>query len=744
MNNIYKIDFNYKNYRNTGGMGSATLPKNAVATADAMERILRNLEDCFKEYSSDGWQNNGALIDVKYIRIIAKSRRIGKILHSSNKDGINGDVVGAKYSEDNKHIITYYIQKEDLTKSIINLKECIEIVSTIFKGRITEKNIIDINANRYVNIFRKININKTTFTRIVVDSYFIETIAPTKYPIIQNSDTAIVSIYKTGQIIKDLLIQIGISIPEQNILDDYTAILYKEDRIKFEKSFPHLISSEVKDALEIQPIQSYDNVDGGYSIDPPNNEPTIGVIDTLFNANVYTSEWVESHNELPKGYVATEEDTLHGTAVSSIIVDGPTMNPDMQDNCGHFRVRHFGVMGHSGTQASDMARKIQKIVEQNSDIHVWNLSLGSNNEIDNNRMSYIASVIDKLQYERKNIIFVIAATNLPKGEKPPKKIGSPADSINSLVVGSVKKNGKPASYSRDGIVLSFYNKPDISYYGSDDKEKMYSCKNAIEGRLVQGTSFAAPWIARKLCFLIDIMGFDRETAKALIVDSAIKWKGNVATEDRIKCGYGIVPIDIKEILRSNNDEIKIITSYEIKQFETKVDNIPVPIIDNRYPYIAKATACYFPSCDIKYGVDYTDTELDFKFGRIKNNGNVDSINDDRQYNEDTYTYEKEARDLFRKWDNVKHIVQLFTNRLKPKNRLSNLQWGIDIKASTRNNKVLEPIRVGIVITLKELSGKNRINSFIRSCELQGLNVTPIDIDIMMQVSQQLEEEIELE
>jgi hypothetical protein len=33
-------------------------------------------------------------------------------------------------------------------------------------------------------------------------------------------------------------------------------------------------------------------------------------------------------------------------------------------------------------------------------------------------------------------------------------------------------------------------------------------------------SFAAPWIARKLSYLIDILGLNRELAKALIIDAA--------------------------------------------------------------------------------------------------------------------------------------------------------------------------------------------------------------------------------
>ena len=44
--------------------------------------------------------------------------------------------------------------------------------------------------------------------------------------------------------------------------------------------------------------------------------------------------------------------------------------------------------------------------------------------------------------------------------------------------------------------------------------------------------------------------------------------------------------------------------------------MPVPVVENKHPYLAKATLVYFPLCDRNQGVDYTDTELDLHFGRL--------------------------------------------------------------------------------------------------------------------------------
>ena len=64
--------------------------------------------------------------------------------------------------------------------------------------------------------------------------------------------------------------------------------------------------------------------------------------------------------------------------------------------------------------------------------------------------------------------------------------------------------------------------------------------------LTMGTSFAAPWITRKLAYLIEKMGMTRETAKALIVDSAIGWN----KIDDLKSnyiGFGRVPVRIENV-----------------------------------------------------------------------------------------------------------------------------------------------------------------------------------------------------
>jgi hypothetical protein len=171
--------------------------------------------------------------------------------------------------------------------------------------------------------------------------------------------------------------------------------------------------------------------------------------------------------------------------------------------------------------------------------------------------------------------------------------------------------------------------------------------------------------------------------------------------------------------------------------------------DDKYPYVARATMCYFPICDRTQGVDYTNTELNIHFGRIKDDGTLNEINDDKQNPDEdvggakNYILEGEAREKFRKWDNVKYISEKPTKGKKPKKSYKNKNWGMEIKTNNR----LDPkdgvgLRFGVVVTLKEINGINRIDEFIKNCHLNGWLVNTIDIQNRIDIHEKVNEEIE--
>ncbi|MBD5496020.1 MAG: S8 family peptidase [Lachnospiraceae bacterium] len=690
---------------------------------------------------------NGALVSVHYRKVVAKSNRIQILLSDSGKhpnQSVRGSKFSEGYNEDNKlvkkHVFTHFLAIESLQKSVVLLDQCAAVIQNFYNGKISNDDTEHIN----VGVYNDSIMSKSTFLKTLVDCFYVEDFRIDRAP--QSArEQSIVTIYKTGVDTTELLSKLGINMINAKMIDETTLRMEKgEIDILCDKA-PYLIAMSVKDFAEIvYEITDSESYEEQLLIPKPGNEPVVGVIDTQFDKSVYFGEWVEYQKYISDDIELQPEDFFHGTAVTSIIVDSPSFNPKLQDNCGKFRVRHFGVATAGRFSSFAILKQIREIVQKNRDIKVWNLSLGSAMEIDANFIYPEAAELDKIQYEY-DVIFVVAGTNKKKNSNV-NKIGAPADSLNSLVVNAVDFSGKPASYTRRGPVLSFFYKPDVCYYGGDGSEKIVVCE-PLGKATVTGTSFAAPWITRKMAYLIHVMGLSREVAKALIIDSAAGWN----RQDNIKYekGYGIVPKKIEDILYSKEDEIRFIMSGSIDEYEVYTYNIPVPQYMNAHPFYAKATLAYFPKSDRNQGVDYTSTEMDIHFGRIaEQNGKavIKAIDYNRQAEEGLNTiYEEDARKLYRKWDNVKHISEAIKENGRPRKAYQSGMWGLSIKTKERlDSKAGRGMQFGVVVTLKEMNGENRIDDFIKMCMMRGWIVNRLDVHTQVEVYVRAEEEIELE
>lgn len=753
MNNILQLKGRFEHRKNESTMGIAILPKNKRVLSSHLRSLKEQLENILKYWEYDT-SIEGALVSVHYTSVMAKSNRI-KILLSESGMSTNDSIRGAKFEWEEeegktiqKHVFTHYVPLSAIQKAIHMLQITADIIEQDFSGSISDRDMETISKKQ--GYYHDKELARTNFLKIVMDGYHVSRFDIDKIGE-YIEDNSIITIYKTNVETKKLLSRYGIAILDNHIIGETTLYLNRDQVELLYNNAPYLVSMSLTDFTRItdDDLDIVEELRDDNSLIPhPGNEPVIGVIDTLFNENVYFAEWVEYQNLLDPNIPIEPEDKKHGTAVSSIIVDGPKGNPLLDDGCGRFRVRHFGVAKQSGFSSFAMLKMIRKIISTNRDIKVWNLSLGSKKEIKENFISPEAAELDRIQSEY-DVIFVISGTNIPKEDKRKTiKIGAPADSLNSLVVNAVDFNKKPASYTRVGPVLSFFNKPDISYYGGDGttiSEKMVVCVDDLGAYYMCGTSVAAPWITRKLAYLINVLGLSREVAKALIIDSAAGW--NRQDDVSHKTGYGIVPIRIEDIIYSADDEIRFIIHGIADEYETYTYNLPVPIVNNMHPYYARATLAYFPQCDRNQGVDYTSTEMDLHFGRIieeKDKAKIKSINNNHQAEAGlNVIYEKDARKLYRKWDNVKHISETIKQRAVPRKVYGPKLWGLSIISKERIGKK-NKLPFGIVITLKEMYGENRIDDFIKMCIARGWLVSRLDIKAQLDVYAKAEEEIVFE
>ncbi len=726
-----------------GNGGGPSINSKKTVTSEQLFQLREQVSRIRKFWQQEKRTFDGILISVYYNKIVAKSNRIAGLF--KGKDS-NYAVVGAKFNgEKTKHIITYFLDMEDLDKSMELLLRANDVIRSRFPNGI-DKTAFDNREIMDRIPFERFLITKSVFRQVIADVSYIDSFEVEMA--MRQLRQSIITLYNTRTDTKMLFKDLGIDLLNSRILDNQTVFLDEDQlQILFEKA-PYLVAMATEDLLELSPADFIEEYQQGTLYMPsPTIEPVIGVIDTLFDKRVYFGEWVEYHDMVDDNLPKTSDDYRHGTAVDSIIVDGARLNPWLDDGCGRFRVRHFGVAVGSRFSSFTITKQIKEIVAGNRDIKVWNISLGSNQEINDNFISAEAAVLDTIQYEN-DVIFVVAGTNKPSADVI--KIGSPADSINSMVVNAVTKSGLSTKYARRGLALSFFAKPDVSYYGGSEEQYIRVCEPLGEAN-VAGTSFAAPWIARKLSYLIDILGLSREVAKAMVIDAARGWNERPTPEEVALYGHGIVPVKIDDIVHTREDEIKFLVYDISEKWNSYNYYFPVPMKDDKYPYIARATMCYFPMCDRTQGVDYTNTELNLHFGRINNKGKIEDIKGDKQNQDDAlggeryFLLEGEARERFRKWDNVKYIAERPKERMRPKRSYDNKNWGMEVKTNNR----LDPrdgmgIRFGVVVTLREINGVNRIDEFIRSCTLNGWLVNKIDVQTRIDINRKVNEEIEFE
>ena len=750
MNPLLQVKLRFTGEKNTQKPGARNLRAKAETSTEKIDELIDSLRAVLRFYKDNSRITNNVMIDVWYNDIIAKSNRVRELLKPS-KHSTNDTVVGARFSDapegEENHIITHYVDEKTIYKTIEELQVAKEFLLKRLGGKATPMNFTEPNCSIDYEGF---SIGKGKLRDLIIDCSVVEKFDVPRVTSIPDRDNFLITFYKSELSLSLLLEKLRVDdtqLPYMAYGDNTISVTRDLFEIINDK-IPYMISMISTDISSITLEDIYPKSRDEHDIPDPKNEPVIGVIDTFLDESVYFSKWVDS-----KDYISDLEKYQndlnlrdHGTEVSSIIVDGPRMNPWLDDGCGRFRVRHFGVCS-SRISTIRLVKKIKDIVNENPDIHVWNLSLGTDDEVSKNFVSFDAAALDEIQ-AKKNVIFVVSGTNDNREiQEGILKVGAPADSLNSLVVNSVRRDGQPAGYSRKGNILSFYNKPDISYYGGDfnDRITAYTSYGTEE---VYGTSFAAPWISRKMCYLIDVMGMPKEVAKALIIDSAAAWDyKTMSANNKSIMGYGVVPIDIRKIVETESDEIRFVVYGTSDSYRTANYAIPVPKDDdNKYPYIARATLCYFPKCSRTQGVDYTDRELSLKFGRIINDkGKISDINDNVQDDADSRMDERQSRKEFRKWDNTKFISRIVKNNNKPVKSYDDRLWGLSVTSKERlSTQMRFPLNFGVVVTLKEINGINRIEDFIKACILRGWIVNRIDVQNQLDIYAVGQEEIHFE
>lgn len=143
---------------------------NKTVTIQHLNSLKLKLEQIFEYWQNESRIFKGVLISVYYNKIAAKINRIAGLFKGADS---NSAVVGVKFNEKkNKHIITYYLDTEDLTKSILLLQNSIQVLESCLNGQVDKNKFY--NKTIMDNIpYEGFNISKSKFKQVIADASYI-------------------------------------------------------------------------------------------------------------------------------------------------------------------------------------------------------------------------------------------------------------------------------------------------------------------------------------------------------------------------------------------------------------------------------------------------------------------------------------------------------------------------------------------------------------------------------------------
>lgn len=402
--------------------------------------------------------------------------------------------------------------------------------------------------------------------------------------------------------------------------------------------------------FSIEPMPKYlvgmDSIGGNRNIDvlrpiSGNRYETLGILDNGIASIPHLSPWISKQRWTV--YPDSEIDPTHGTFVAGVALYGDAIED--KDWVMHNGIKIFDATvfpnNPCGIDEDELIENIREAIKQNHhDVKVWNLSLSVTRPVNDTKFSDFAIALDDLQ-AKYNVLICKSAGNCSNfiSGQPKGRIHEGADSVRSLVVGSIAHDkgpndyaeiDNPSPFSRSGPGPEYIIKPEVSHYGGnagvDRNGNLVTTgvtsfgKDGCLSKSV-GTSFSTPRIAALATGLYQELDedFDPLLLKGLIIHSAsYSDKLLVPESERTnQIGFG-VPQNIPRILYNTPHEVTLILRDTISKGE-KIDimDFPMPkslIRGNFYTGQIIATLVYDPILDPSQGAEYCQSNIDIKFG----------------------------------------------------------------------------------------------------------------------------------
>ncbi|MFC6098357.1 S8 family peptidase [Flavobacterium qiangtangense] len=366
-------------------------------------------------------------------------------------------------------------------------------------------------------------------------------------------------------------------------------------------------------------------------IAPDDNSPEVGVIDSgIMEGHKYLSAAIIGGNS--KSYIEGDPSTAdyvknggHGTRVAGAILYPNGISSVEQPYQLPCFVRNLRVLDKNNLLTHKLpAELMKKIVEENEDCKIFNLSINSSVASRLKHMSSWAATIDSLINHNK-VIFLISSGNITKDdikhylsngvnypdflEEPYCRIANPAQSSFAITVGSVNHTSfeddyyqslgiddEVSPFSRIGVGIWGMIKPDVVEYGGgltvSKTGNIVSGKDIISPELIRstldggagigsdivGTSFATPKVSYIVAQLLKLYpDEDVNLLRALVIQGARlpnTFFENPTLKSMKYFGYGIPSLE--RVTKNTHQRITFYNVGEIRAEEGHVYSLNIP------------------------------------------------------------------------------------------------------------------------------------------------------------------------
>lgn len=415
------------------------------------------------------------------------------------------------------------------------------------------------------------------------------------------------------------------------------------DQLQFLKNFEGIQSISDMPVLEIDEdaIQYAEDI----AIKEPKEGvayPVVGILDSGIAEIPHLKNWL--CEDKTTSFTDDETNRGHGTFVSGIVEYGDELIGKECSGATGCKLYDATVISkyYKTMFEDEVIANIRDAISHRPDIKIWNMSIGTEITADEQEFSDYAKELDCIQDEF-DVLIVKSAGNCPELPIPVSRIAVPADSVRSLVVGSIAHKKRefdraeencPSPFSRKGRGPSHIIKPEVVSYGGnagvDDNGQLtespvlsFTLDGGIIGKT--GTSFSTPRVTAIAAGLQMKMGesFNPLLAKALIIHSAhYPTEMKMEMGDKLKyAGFGL-PASCNKILYNDKFETTLILQDTLEKGHfIEILDFPFPqsMIENGYFYgNIQVTLVSKPILSSSQGAEYCQSNLKVMLGTYDN------------------------------------------------------------------------------------------------------------------------------